>query len=114
MMTAGEWKRVAKMSETSFAQAAFRAQVAKLARIDIEQQEVAAQRLIAALPRPWHPEMEKRMGEELARREAKFAGEKFNAKQTAKESNTLMLGGPSPRLRAMRSLADDIEAGTWA
>lgn len=114
MMTAGEWKRIGKMSETSFAQAAFRTQVAKLAKVDIEQQEVAAQRLIAARPRPWHPEMEKRMGEELARREARYAGEKFNAKQVAKASATMMIGGPSPRLRAMRSLADDIEAGRWS
>lgn len=100
--------------DSSFAQAAFRAQVAKLARVDWEQQEVAAQRIIAAVPRPWHPEMEKRMGAELAQREARFAGETFNAKQIAKASATMMIGGPSPRLKAMRSLADDIEAGTWA
>lgn len=98
----------------SFAMAAFQAEIAKLAKIDIEQQEVAAQRLIDALPRPWHPEMEKRMGEELARREAKAAMRKFNAKADARQSNTLMMGGPSPRLQAMRSLADDIEAGRWA
>lgn len=114
MMTAGEWKRAAKLSEPSFAMAAFRSQVAKLAKIDAEQQEVAAQRLIDALPRPWHPEMEKRMGEELARREAKASMNKFNAKADARNSNTLMLGGPSPRLQAMRSLADDIEAGRWS
>lgn len=100
-------------AEVSFAQAAFRAQVARLARIDSEQQEVAAQRIIAALPRPWHPELEKRMGEELAKREARYGMEKFNRKATARESNTLMIGGPSPRLKAMRSLADDIESGAW-
>lgn len=100
--------------EVSFAQAAFRAQVARLARIDAEQQEVASQRIMAALPRPWHPELEKRMGEELAKREARYGMEKFNAKQVARASATVMIGGASPRLRALRSLADEIEAGTWA